>query len=72
MNVAPAPEEELHAEAVWRLADRIYVASHGRGDPKEELRLESKARWVRRGHTTVARYPIAGHSKCGLLQRRLG
>jgi hypothetical protein len=72
MNVAPAPEEELHAEAVWRLADRIYVASHGRGDPKEELRLESKARRVRRGHTTVARYPIAGHSKCGLLQRRLG
>jgi hypothetical protein len=55
MNEAPAPEEELHAEAVWRLADRICVASHGRGDPEKELRLESKARWVRRGHATLAR-----------------
>ena len=70
VNVAPAPEEELHAKAVRRLADWISVASHGRGDPKEELRLEGKARRVRRGHAPVARYPIAARSKCSLLQKR--
>jgi hypothetical protein len=47
MNVPAVPEKELHAKAVWRLADWISIASHGCSDPEEELRLEGKARRVR-------------------------
>jgi hypothetical protein len=68
MNVASTPEEELHAKAVWRLADRIWVASHGRGDPKEELRRKGEARRVRGSDMPGVRRFGAGRSKAGRLR----
>ena len=69
MNVAPAPEKELHAKAVWSLANRIRIVRHGRGDAKEELRLKGKPCRVRRRHPLGARYFSAGCSKGSWLPR---